>query len=198
MFAIISIVVVAPGCGPMDSESPLEVAPSFEREPAAEWGSRPFHGRFEGQLTFIPPFQEGSLDACNANFSGDPVHPGRSVSAFDEAVGMFAVIGRFRLQSTFCFDPDSPDSEGTGVMIATNGEQIAIGFANTAGVPGEDGIVPVNGSQWITGGTGRFAGASGRQVCRLFVNALTLRIHGHCEGRIRSDPSRGRAASGRP
>ncbi len=196
--AMLAIVVMAPGCGPMDATSPLDVAQSLDRETAAEWVSRPFHGHFEGQLTFTPPFQEGSLDACNANFSGDPVHPGPSVSAFDEAVGVFSVIGRFRLQSTFCFDPDSPDSEGTGVMIAMNGDQIAIGFANTAGVPGEDGLVPVNGSQWITGGTGRFAGASGNQVCRLFVNALTLRIRGHCEGRIRFNPSRGRAPSGRP
>jgi hypothetical protein len=83
-------------------------------------------------------------------------------------------------------------------MIAMNGDQISIGFANTAGAPGEDGIVRVNGSQWITGGTGRFAGASGSQVCRLFVNALTLRIRGHCEGGIRFDPSRGHAPSGRP
>lgn len=196
--AIVSVLLVAPGCEPTVGTSPLEVAPAFGHEPGAAWANRPFHGRFEGQLTFVPPFEAGSLDACNAHFSGDPVHPGPSVSVFDEALGVFSMIGRIHLQSAFCFDPDSPDSEGTGVLTAMNGEQIFIGFANTADVPGEDGVVPVHGTQWITGGTGRFTGASGLQICQLFVNALTLQIRGHCMGEIRLKPSLGSAAAARP
>jgi len=193
----ISILLIAPACANSDAASPLEVAHSLDRQPVRAWTDRPFHGHFEGQLTFVPPFSEGSLDSCNANFSGDPAHPGPAVSAFDDAGGVFSIIGRIHLQSMFCFDPDSPDSEGTGSLAGMNGETIFIGFANSAGVPGADGWVPVSGTQWITGGTGRFVGASGRQVCSLLVHALTFTIRGHCQGRIRFDPSRGRAAAAR-
>ena len=182
--AITATLLVTSACGPADRSSPLEIDPSFDRRLGTDV-SLPFQGWIDGQLTFVPPFEPGSLDVCNANFSGDPAHPGASVSAFDQANGVFSVIGRIRLRSRFCFDPDSPESSGTGVLTALNGEKIFIGFANTAGLPGPDGIVPVHGSQWITGGTGRFTGASGEQTCHFSVNAVTFQIRGHCEGAIR-------------
>jgi hypothetical protein len=187
--AVAGTLLVAAGCGPADGPAPLEPVWSVGLQPVSA-ANRPFHGHIEGQLTFVPPFEPGSLAACNANFSGDPAHPGPSVSAFDEATGVFSVIGRIRLQSAFCFDPDSPDSEGTGSLTAVNGDEIFIGFTNTAGAPGVDGTVPVHGSQWITGGTGRFTGASGDQVCDFFVNVVTLAIRGYCQGVIRFDPRR--------
>jgi hypothetical protein len=186
--AAVWALLVSMSCEPAGESSPLELASSFHHAPNAAV-PRPFHGHIEGQLSFVPPFQPGSLDLCNANFSGDPAHPGASVSGFDEAQGEFSVIGRIRLQSAFCFDPDSPDSQGTGVLAAMNGDEVFIGFTNTAGAPTADGFIPINGSQWVTGGTGRFAGASGDQLCRFFVDAATLRIHGSCRGVIRLDPS---------
>jgi hypothetical protein len=184
--AAATALLVTTSCGPAGEPAPLEPALSFQHAPDRV---TPFHGRIDGQLSFIPPFQPGSLDRCNANFSGDPAHPGPSVSAFDEARGVFSVMGRIRLQSTFCFDPDSPDSQGTGVLTAPNGHQVFIGFTNTAGAPGPDGIIPVHGSQWITGGTGRFTGASGDQDCQFSVHATTLRIRGSCRGGIRLAPA---------
>ena len=185
--AIASTLLVTASCEPTGGSSPLEDSLSFQHAPDRA-GHRPFHGHIEGQLTFVPPFQPGSLDECNANFSGDPAHPGPSVSGFDEARGVFSVIGRIRLKSAFCFDPESPDSRGSGVLTAMNGEKIFIGFTNTAATPTPDGNIPIHGSQWITGGSGRFTGASGEQVCRFVVHATTLRIRGSCRGVIRLDP----------
>jgi hypothetical protein len=172
-------------CGPAET-TPLEADPSFDHRPGTSV-TLPFQGWIDGQLSFVPPFEPGSLEVCNANFSGDPAHPGPSVSAFDQADGAFSVIGRIRLRSRFCFDPESPESSGTGVLTAVNGHKIFIGFTNTAGLPGPDGIVPVHGTQWVTGGTGRFARASGEQTCQFTVNAVTFRIRGSCEGSIRLD-----------
>ncbi|MCI0432733.1 MAG: hypothetical protein L0271_03665 [Gemmatimonadetes bacterium] len=187
---VASGLLVTVSCEPASGPLPLEPASSFDHAPDRTMGQL-FIGHIEGQLTFVPPFQPGSLETCNANFSGDPAHPGPSVSGFDEARGAFSVIGRVRLQSEFCFDPDSPVSQGTGVLTALNGDIISIGFRNTAGAPTPDGMIPVDGSQWITGGTGRFTGASGDQVCRFSVNATTLQIRGSCRGAIRLHPSGG-------
>jgi hypothetical protein len=186
------ILFVSTGCKSSKESSPLELALSSPGV-TGQAPPLPFHGRIDGQLTFVPPFQPGSLADCNANFSGDPAHPGPSVSGFDQADGVFSMIGRIELQSVFCFDPDSPESEGTATLTAMNGERIFVGFANTAGVPDAHGNIPVNGTQWITGGTGRFTGASGDQVCQFTVNATTLRIQGSCRGEIRFEPSAGAA-----
>ena len=181
------LILVTASCEPAgESSTPLE--PGFDHVLGLA-GPRPFHGQIDGQLTFVPPFEPGSLATCNANFSGDPAHPGPSVSAFDEAQGVFSVIGRIRLASAFCFDPEAPDSEGTGVLTALNGDQIFIGFTNTAGAATAEGMIPVVGSQWITGGTGRFSDASGDQACHFLVNGATLQIRGFCQGEIRFDPS---------
>jgi hypothetical protein len=182
------ILLMSTSCQSPDESLPLELALSHPGV-AGQAPPRPFHGRIDGQLTFVPPFEPGSLAACNANFSGDPAHPGPSVSGFDQADGVFSMIGRIELQSVFCFDPDSPESAGTATLTAMNGESIFIGFANTAGAPDANGNIPVDGTQWITGGTGRFTGASGDQVCQFTVNATTLRIQGACRGQIRFEPS---------
>jgi hypothetical protein len=147
----------------------------------------PFRGSFEGQLSFVPPFDPGSVSQCNAKFSGDPAHPGPSVSGFDRSRGSFSFLGRVTLETWFCFDPEAPASRGEGTFTAGNGDKVFIAFENVSGVPDARGIVPVAGPQWITGGTGRFEGASGRQRCRLSVDATTLRIRGECEGEIRFD-----------
>lgn len=188
--ALAAAVVLTGGCNSIEEPSALGPVMSADRRDG-DWIIVPFRGHIEGRLTVVLPFEPGSLDACNANFSGDPAHPGPSLSGFDDARGTFAIIGRIHLQSTFCLDPDSPFSEGTGVLTAMNGEQMFIGFENIAGVAGRDGVIPITGTQWITGGTGRFEGASGNQECRFFVDAPSLEIHGGCEGSIRMKPGRG-------
>lgn len=52
---------------------------------------------------------------------------------------------------------------GTGVFVAANGDELWAAFQNVgcADLSGADAAGPLVGTQTFTGGTGRFAGASG-------------------------------------
>jgi len=147
---------------------------------------RPFYGGFVGELTAVPPFAPGSADECNRNFSGDPAAPGPSVSLFDRASGSFSLTGRVTLTALSCFDPALPTSSGTGTMTAADGAKLFIAFQNTSQPdPADPTRLLAQGPQWVTGGTGRFRNASGRQSCSFVIQLLspsTGRIEGHCEG----------------
>jgi len=147
---------------------------------------RPFYGAFVGELTAVPPFAPGSADECNRNFSGDPTAPGPSVSLFDRASGSFSLTGRVMLTALSCFDPASPTSSGTGTMTAADGAKLFIAFQNTSQPdPSDPTRLLAQGPQWVTGGTGRFRNASGRQWCSFVIVLLspsTGRIEGRCEG----------------
>lgn len=55
---------------------------------------------------------------------------------------------------------------GTGIFVAANGDELHVAFQNTgcADLSGNDAAGPLVGTQTFTGGTGRFAGASGSTV----------------------------------
>lgn len=55
---------------------------------------------------------------------------------------------------------------GTGVFVAANGDEVHVAFQNTgcADLSGAGAAGPLEGTQTFTGGTGRFAGASGNTV----------------------------------
>lgn len=57
-------------------------------------------------------------------------------------------------------------NEGTGVVVAANGDELYLAFENTgcADLSGTGVAGSLVGSQTITGGTGRFDGASGQTV----------------------------------
>lgn len=77
-------------------------------------------------------------------------------------------IGRFTLVA---YDQVSfPNITGTTIITAANGDQI---FVNHAGLitPLADNMVNVHLENTITGGTGRFAGATGRYSLDGLVNA---------------------------
>ncbi len=158
---------------------------------AAAAESKPFNGTFEGQLTFFGPFSPGSSPECNANFTGDPGAPGAVVTVRDEASGRFGSMGVIRLESVSCVDPSSPFSTGHGAIIAANGDRIFIEFDNLASPdPDHPGDLLLNGSQWVSGGTGRFQGATGSQTCALtltFTSPTTGVVHGTCTGTIQVD-----------
>ncbi|HSJ65834.1 MAG TPA: hypothetical protein VK922_18275 [Gemmatimonadaceae bacterium] len=149
---------------------------------------RPFHGRFAGQLTTVPPFAPGSHEECNANFSGDPAAPGPSISLFDEATGQFSHLGRVRLEAVSCLDPALPTSAGTGIITAANGDELFIAFENeVVPDPSDPSRLLASGTQWVTGGSGRFAGAYGTQFCEFVIvptSPSTAEIEGACEGQL--------------
>jgi hypothetical protein len=149
---------------------------------------RPFSGRFVGELTAVSPFAPGSSETCNQNFSGDPAAPGPSVSLFDEAKGNVTHLGSVSLSALSCVDPLSPTSAGTGTITVANGDQLFIAFENTSQPdPTNPARLLAEGPQWVTGGTGRFENASGRQRCSFVIVLLTAstgKIEGRCDGHL--------------
>ena len=102
--------------------------------------------------------------------------------------GTASQLGRFTATYTETVDLGTATGTGTYTFTAANGDQL---FANGAG--GEDRFDPPNVSYLsvvgtITGGTGRFAGATGsltiRSVSTIDFAAQTSRGTGTLEGRI--------------
>jgi len=150
--------------------------------------SLPFGGYLDGNITIHLPFSPGSSPECNANFTGDPSAPGHSVTVSDVGVGVFDFIGGLRFESLTCVDPTSASNPGTGVLIGANGERIFIAFDNDVQPDPDDPTqVTATGPQWITGGTGRFEGATGTQECHFrgtYTSPTTAVVHGTCIGTI--------------
>lgn len=149
--------------------------------------SHPFRGVIEGVLHVFPPFAPGSDPACNANFTGDPTAPGPAISVANESEAWFSHLGHARLVAVSCVDPLSPVSSGWGFIEAADGDRLTIAFENSALPTGDPSILKTEGRQWITGGTGRFAHASGTQWCSFqgrFESPATATITGDCNGTI--------------
>jgi hypothetical protein len=63
---------------------------------------------------------------------------------------------------------------GTAVFTAANGDQLFTTVTGTATFPDANGIVTFRGTDTVTGGTGRFAGASGSLTRTARVSVLVL------------------------
>ena len=149
---------------------------------AAEYQS--FSVTLLGQLSFIGPFETGSLDRCNANFFGDGEFPGHFVSVFDSAHGNGTFLGEYTFEGSFCAGLESPLSpQGEGTFIAADGDELHVVFENFSPISNRSSV-RVSGIQSIIGGTGRFAGASGNQACQFKVNVVLGTVKGNCTGVI--------------
>jgi hypothetical protein len=188
--AAIAITLLAPGCTDPAGPSTADLdSVAFSRLDEPET----FRGRIQGNLVAVEPFAPGSDPTCNANFTGDPAAPGPSVTLVDDASADFTHIGRARLVAVSCIDPLSPFSDGTGSIQARNGDRLYIAFSNVALPSATDPtLISVEGRQWVTGGTGRFAGASGMQYCSFTIQLTTPTngtIAGTCDGGLDYDAS---------
>lgn len=83
----------------------------------------------------------------------------------DEGGGTATHIGKYTIVNSHCVDPSTGAlTGGTFVKTAANGDQIFGTYVGTATViqpPSPVAIFSVNGTITFTGGTGRFAGATG-------------------------------------
>jgi len=93
-------------------------------------------------------------------------------------------FGRFTYDADLTVDPITHNGVGTVVWTAANGDQI---FANTAGhvVSVAFPIVRFEETQSITGGTGRFADASGTIILERTLDVTTHATTGSFDGAIK-------------
>jgi hypothetical protein len=109
----------------------------------------PFHGRLQGDVTrtLDPPFVLVDVDAA-----GNATH-----------------LGRFTLDVPHVVDPATGTAVGTYQFVAANGDTLYAEFTGQATTTETPGVLYIEETATITGGTGRFAGATGSFVAeRLF------------------------------
>ena len=126
------------------------------------------------------PFR-GSLTAKEIDIVTFP-----TLRADGEAEGTATHLGRYA--ATFNATVNVLDGTATGsyTFTAANGDQLFSTFTGL-GVPAGEGIASITETLTITGGTGRFAGASGTLVVERMLNQATGESSGSIGGSIRME-----------
>ncbi|MEJ7675828.1 MAG: hypothetical protein WKF59_24760 [Chitinophagaceae bacterium] len=126
-----------------------------------------------------------------ANFTATPVviqapAPGTPLIILSTGTGEASHMGKTTFEARITIDVFSPQpnlSPATFTLTAANGDQI---FMNSIGIvspPDANGVTMVTLTNTITGGTGRFADASGYVDGQRYT-WRNYRYHYHYEGRI--------------
>jgi hypothetical protein len=127
----------------------------------------PFKGTLEGRLTVSTPIEPPLLSNLN------------------EATGIASHLGRFTLKIPHIVNTMTRVATGTYEFTAANGDTMVATFTGQASLV-SPGVLSVLDTATITGGTGRFAEATGSFTAeRVFVMA-TGEITGSFEGTISS------------
>ena len=120
---------------------------------AAQSGHRPFHADLTGVMTH-EPLPGGPTDECPYGVRTHVVVSGTATH-----------LGLVTETSTFCSVMSSPTvPHGEAVFVAANGDTLTYTFVAdcpAAGPPTPGTILSCTAEGTITGGTGRFAGATG-------------------------------------
>src|SRR5215471_8339314 len=110
--------------------------------PAAAGEQVPFKGGFEGDVTvapLAPPFLQVDV----------------------EAMGKATHLGRFTLDIPHVVNPATRTAAGYYEFTAANGDKVYAEFTGVATPTATPGVLYIEETATITGGTGRFAGATG-------------------------------------
>ena len=134
----------APTMGALDQAQVTPAEPqSAALTPQAQSGAQlPFRGSYRQTETFEP--QSPTTVLITFKSEGTATH-----------------LGRYTSSGSFLVDLTQASAGGPGNMVAANGDQLFFtgsGQATPTGVPGE---LSITDTSTITGGTGRFVGATG-------------------------------------
>jgi hypothetical protein len=131
----------------------------------------PFHGSIQGvEIDVVQPPATLLVDGSG---TGIATHLGRFTVTWDVTVNLSP-------------GPNFGSSSGSFQFIAANGDSIfteLLGQGTPTGTPGINHIVEIN---TITGGTGRFVGATGSFVLERLVDLMTGITSGSFNGTITS------------
>jgi hypothetical protein len=118
--------------------------------PVAASNQVPFRGSLDGTATTTP--------------LGGPM-----VTVEIHATGTATQLGRFTLLAPHTVNQATLTAVGTYLITAANGDTITADLAGTAQMVAPPNVIAISETATVTGGTGRFAGASGSiQVTRMF------------------------------
>ena len=133
--------------------------------PAAAGDQAPFRGRLEGVVTItpdVPPF----------------------MLVLVEAEGKANHLGRFSLTIPHRVNRDSRTAEGSYHFVAANGDTLTADFTGQSFLTDTPGVLRIVEIATITGGTGRFEGATGGFVCERLFDTASGETTGSFDGTI--------------
>ena len=136
--------------------------------PVAAGEQVPFRGRLEGDVTVTPlepPYVQVDVDA-----TGNATHLGRFALAIPHIV-------------------TRPTATGTYQFVAANGDTLTASFSGKATPTATRGVLSIVEAATITGGTGRFAGATGSFTCVRLFNTVAATTAGSFNGTISVPPA---------
>ncbi len=135
--------------------------------PATAAGQVPFSGVFAGDYTVTPI----------------PNTP--TATLVVSAAGIGSQVGFFEVEIPHVVNFATMSATGTYQLTATNGDKVDCTFTGQSTPIGTDGVyVLVIEEITITGGTGRFAGATGSFTAVRLVDRANLRTIGYFDGTI--------------
>jgi hypothetical protein len=132
--------------------------------PAAAAEQVPFGGKLEGDvnLTPAPPLLLEDIDG----------------------MGTATQLGHFMLDVRLVVDPATRTAVGVYGFTAANGDTLYAEFTGQATPTEIPGVLYIEESAIITGGTGRFAGATGSFIAKRWSNPIAGTMVGSFEGTI--------------
>jgi hypothetical protein len=135
--------------------------------PAAAQHQVPFHGVFEGDYTVTP-------------IPGTP-----TATLVVSASGVGSQVGAFELEIPHVVNFATSNATGSYLMTAANGDMVIGTFTGHATPIGTDGHYAMLVEEvTITGGTGRFEGATGSFTAVRLIDRVNLLTVGYYEGSI--------------
>lgn len=124
----------------------------------------PFRGKLEGDVTLTPAPPLLLEDI--------------------EAVGTATQLGHFMLDVQLVVDPATRTAVGVYEFTAANGDTLYAEFTGLATPTEIPGVLYIEESAIIIGGTGRFAGATGSFIAERWSNPIAGMTVGYFEGTI--------------
>lgn len=106
------------------------------------------------------------------------------VSVLVVATGHASQLGHFTLEAPHLVNQATLTASGTYVLTAANGDTLSASFVGTASPIDPPFIIGISETATVTGGTGRFVGATGTFSVHRVFNRATGVTTGSFEGRI--------------
>lgn len=165
----VAFVAVLIGCSQPDSPTSPTSDLLRSASNAIVGDAVPFKGRLDGTstVTFDPP-------------------PSPFFTVFMEATGNAVLLGRFTVEAPHRVDTRTGTAIGSIAFTAANGDVLTADFTGASGPSATPGSFAIVETASITGGTGRFAGATGSFIVERLVDMTTLLTTGSFEGTISS------------
>ena len=123
--------------------------------------ARPFVADLAGRAVFSPTSTPGVF-AGTGSGAGRATHLGQFTISVEETLDVTSPTGSVVLQ-------------GEAVVVAANGDELHWSYEATGTPPSESGDVVLTGTFTVTGGSGRFAEATGQGSFEGVGNAVTGR-----------------------